>query len=63
MCSTLHNRTCECSLNYQKSAEAIVPNISRIDWEGLNHLGRIIAFTYAKLNEAETIILPIRKNR
>jgi len=33
-CSTLHNRTCKCSLNYQKSAEAIVPNISRMSGKG-----------------------------
>jgi len=35
------NRTCECSLNYQKSAEAKLPNILELR-EGLNHLRRII---------------------
>jgi len=33
-CSTLHNRTCKCSLSYQKSAEAIVPFASRATGKG-----------------------------
>ena len=34
MRNPLRNRTCECSLNYQKSAEAIVLDISRASRKG-----------------------------
>ena len=48
---TRRNRACECSLNYQKSAEAVVPDI---------HPGRAESFkenchfAYATFVEAET---------
>jgi len=48
------NRTCECPLNHQKSAEAKVPN-------SLEYLGRAESFkknypfAYATLEEAETL--------
>ncbi|GIO23022.1 hypothetical protein J11TS1_16030 [Oceanobacillus sp. J11TS1] len=31
---TYRNWTCECSLKYQKSAEAIVPDTSRVSGKG-----------------------------